>query len=266
MDKNLYMPESTRGISIPNWLTRVSLTDSFEESFEKIFYTHAPNIFPDYYCLDFKIKVSSHAGATIPDFALIAKDYSSWAIGEVELVSHNLTEHVIPQIEKFILGSYDDAAIVTKLSQKYPHLDANKVRDLLRTQGPEVFVVANEYLIEWKLPLARRGVKYLSVEVYSSPHSERIIHVCGDRTNARLVKLADGQPGPEIIGMKTVALNKPLEGVGETMVLIVDGALVEWSYITDNNTSLLITTKSFKHFKDKYTLYQNPITESLHLL
>jgi len=266
MDKNLYLPESTRGMTIPNWLTRVSLTDSFEESFERIFYTHASSIFPDFYCLDFKIKVSSHAGATIPDFALIAKDYSSWAIGEVELVSHNLTEHVIPQIEKFILGLYDDAAIVSKLSHKHPHLDANKVRDLLRSQQPEVFVVANEYLVEWKLPLARRGVKYLSVEVYSSPHSERIIHVCGDRTNARLVKLADCQPGPEIIGMKTVSLNKPLEGVGETLIIIVDGALVEWSYITDNNTALFITTKSFKHFKDKYTLYQNPITASIHLL
>jgi|694.fasta_scaffold57528_3 hypothetical protein len=263
MDKNIYMPEGSRGISIPNWLTRVSYADSFEEDFEDVFYTHAKNIFPDYHCLDFKLKVSSKAGATIPDFALIAKDYSSWIIGEVELASHNLTEHVLPQMERFILGKYDDGSIASKLCLKYPSLDQVKVQDLLRTQDPEVFLVANEFLDEWKLPLIKRGVKYISLEVYSSSHAERVIHVCGDSTSARLVKLAEGRPGPGIMGMKTVALDRPIEGIGETISIVVNGSLEEWSYVSVNNTSLLITTKSFKHSKDKYTIYKNPITGAI---
>ena len=265
MDKLIYMPEASRGLSIPNWLTRVSFADKFEEDFEDVFYTHAKNIFPDYHCLDFKLKVSSKAGATIPDFALIAKDYTSWVIGEVELSSHNLTEHVLPQVERFVLGKYDDGSIASKLCQKYSHLDPGKVQELLRSQSPEVFLIANEFLDEWKLPLTKRGVKYISLEVYSSSHAERIIHVCGDSTNARLVKLATGKPGPDIIGMKTVALDRTLEGAGETVTLVVDGSLQEWSYVSDNSTSLFITTKSFKHSKDHYTLYRNPVTGITHL-
>lgn len=265
MDKVIYMPEAARGLSIPNWLTRVSFADRFEEDFEDIFYTHAKSIFPDYHCLDFKLKVASKAGATIPDFALIAKDYSSWIIGEVELSNHNLTEHVLPQMERFVLGKYDDGSIASKLCLKYPHLAPARVHDLLRTQSPEVFLIANEYLDEWKLPLAKRGVKYISLEVYSSSHAERIIHVCGDSTSARLIKLAAGKPGPDIMGMKTIALDRLIEDAGETFTLVVDGSLQEWSYVSDNNTSLFITTKSFKHTKELYTLYRNPVTGANHL-
>lgn len=266
MEKNIFMPESCRGISIPNWLTRVSFTDSLEGEFESLFYSHAANIFPDYRCLDFKIKIQGEDGATIPDFALIAKDYSNWIIGEVELVSHNLLEHVLPQVDRFLAGNYDEAGIAAKLCAKYPGLDAIKTRRLLSEQAPEVFVIANDLREEWRHPLKYRNVKYISLEVYSSPHKERIIHVCGDNTSARLTKIAEGIPGEKVMGMQTIALDRPIQGAADTIQVVTDGSISEWLYVSTGEDSLLITTKSFKHIKAKYTLFFNHTNNSLTLL
>lgn len=265
MEKSIFMPESSRGISIPNWLTRVSFTDSLEGEFENLFYYHASNIFPDYFCLDFKIKVHSQNGATVPDFALISKDYSNWIIGEVELVSHNLLEHVLPQIDKFLAGSYDDAGIASKLCKKYTSLDAQRTRRLLSEQAPDVFVIANEMREEWRHPLKYRNVKYISLEVYASPLKERIIHVCGDSTSARFTKIAEGKPGQTVMGMQTISLDRPIAGAPDSIQVVSDGSISEWLYVTDKDSSLLITTKSFKHTKATYTLYLNQTNNSLTL-
>jgi hypothetical protein len=39
-----------------------------------------------------------------PDLALVAKDFSHWFIIEVELISHSLDLHVLPQIRTFSYG------------------------------------------------------------------------------------------------------------------------------------------------------------------
>ena len=59
MDKTIFIPGISRNLEIPNWLLRVSFNDKLEENFEEIFYTHAQDIFPDFFCLDFKLKVNS---------------------------------------------------------------------------------------------------------------------------------------------------------------------------------------------------------------
>jgi hypothetical protein len=267
MRKTLYIPESTISIQIPNWLSRVSYTDRLEEEFEKIFFTNAKNIFPDFFCLDFKIKIASKKGNTIPDFVLIAKDYSRWAIGEVELVSHNLNDHVLPQMDKFYLGEWDDHQIVSKLCEKYPSLDKLKIKELVEKTEPQIFLIANEYLDEWSLPLTKRNIKYLSIEVYTSNHSERIIHICGERTQEQLIKISDGVPGPDLMGFHTIYLNEIVNELndGDSCRIDYNGQIFEWQYFTKSDKGLFLTTLSFKHTKNLYFLYKNPITNILHL-
>jgi len=266
MEKTIFIPSSSRYLTAPNWLLRISYNDKLEENFEEIFYTHALDIFPDFYCLNFKLKVNTKLGTTIPDFALIAKDYKSWVIGEVELVTHNLTEHILPQMDRFHLGKYDDEAISKKLCQKYPQLDSKKVNELLKSKTPEIFLVANEYKEEWRIPLLKKDVKYISLEVYMTGHKQRVIHVCGDSTNARLIKLAEGEPGPLITGMNSIRLDGKIKDIkDENIDIVVNGALEEWIYIEHNGFSLIMATKSFKHLKNSYILYKNPITGTITL-
>ena len=268
MDKIIFIPDSSRGISIPNWLTRVSYSDSLEGEFESLFYSLAKDIFPDYYCLDFKIKIQSEYGNTIPDFALISKDYSKWIIGEIELITHNLSTHVLPQIEKFGSGEYDETLIAEKLCSKFNFLDKEQVRILLNDQTPEIFVIANELRDEWKYPLKLRSAKLFSLEVYSSAHKERIIHFCGESTPSRLKKITRGKPGAPISHMATIYLENALIDKKETdtVTLIVDGALSEWLYVSDNKNACLISTRSFKHTKNDYTLYLNQSNSTLIIL
>src|SRR5262245_59330266 len=39
-----------------------------------------------------------------PDLALVAKDFSHWFVIEVELVTHSLEGHVLPQVRAFRYG------------------------------------------------------------------------------------------------------------------------------------------------------------------
>jgi hypothetical protein len=141
-------------------------------------------------------------------------------------------------------------------------LDVKKVQELLKNKSPEIFLIANEYKDEWRIPLMIRDVKNISLEIYTTNHKQRIIHVCGDSTNARLLKIAEGRPGPTIMGgLNSISLsNRIAEIAGETFEIVVNGALEEWCYIEHGDKTLIVTTKSFKHDKDSYKLYKNPIT------
>ena len=82
-------------------------TPDNEDAFEQIVKEHAQNIFgEESIYLDIKHKLRSQAGiGSIPDgYALILTDQPHWHIVEVELSSHPLYEHIVPQVSKFISG------------------------------------------------------------------------------------------------------------------------------------------------------------------
>jgi len=82
-------------------------TPDNEDAFERIVKEHAQNIFgEESIYLDIKHKLQSKSGiGSIPDgYALILTDQPHWHIVEVELSSHPLYEHIVPQVSKFING------------------------------------------------------------------------------------------------------------------------------------------------------------------
>jgi hypothetical protein len=62
-------------------------------------------VYPDYKCIVFNGGFRFYDAVSRPDLALIAKDYSHWFIIEVELISHSLNRHVLPQIRAFQYGT-----------------------------------------------------------------------------------------------------------------------------------------------------------------
>jgi len=78
-----------------------------EETFEEIIKEHARDIFgEDTELFDIKKKIKTKAGiGSIPDgYVITFADEPRWYIVEIELSSHPIYEHVVPQLVKFISG------------------------------------------------------------------------------------------------------------------------------------------------------------------
>jgi hypothetical protein len=82
-------------------------TPKSEEEFEQVVSEHTQEIFGEQAIyLDIKQKLKSLSGiGSIPDgYAIILGDSPEWHIVEVELSSHPLHEHIVPQVGRFISG------------------------------------------------------------------------------------------------------------------------------------------------------------------
>ena len=82
-------------------------TPKSEEEFEQVVSEHTQEIFGEQAIyLDIKQKLKSLSGiGSIPDgYAIILGDSPEWHIVEVELSSHPLHEHKVPQVGRFISG------------------------------------------------------------------------------------------------------------------------------------------------------------------
>ena len=80
---------------------------SSEDEFENLIKEHSLEIFgKNSVYIDLKHKIRSNAGVgSIPDgYVIILGDLPSWHIVEVELSSHPLYEHIVPQVKKFYTG------------------------------------------------------------------------------------------------------------------------------------------------------------------
>ncbi|MBM3142524.1 MAG: hypothetical protein FJ005_05700 [Chloroflexi bacterium] len=82
-------------------------TPPSEDEFERIAKEHAQDIFGEnarYFDLKQKLKTGAGIGS-IPDAYVVAFDNAPcWYIVEVELATHPLYEHIVPQITKFVNG------------------------------------------------------------------------------------------------------------------------------------------------------------------
>ncbi|MEM2873734.1 MAG: DUF5655 domain-containing protein [Nitrososphaerales archaeon] len=81
-----------------------------EREFESVVEEHAKDIFGEESIYFGKKKISSLSGiGSIPDgYAITFKDTQRWYVVEVELSSHRIFNHVVPQINKFINGIRSD--------------------------------------------------------------------------------------------------------------------------------------------------------------
>lgn len=116
-------------------------TPANEDDFEQIVKEHAKDIFgEESIYLDIKHKLKSKSGiGSIPDgYVIIFGDQPHWHIVEVELSSHQLYEHIVPQVSRFINGIKNPSTqrdIVDALYQEIDSDDFLKLH-LRRAIGP----------------------------------------------------------------------------------------------------------------------------------
>jgi hypothetical protein len=84
----------------------VEWTPTSEGEFERIVEDHAKDIFGEQsiYLEKHRLRTKSGIGSIPDGYVIVFRDQPQWHIIEVELSTHPLYEHIVPQISKFING------------------------------------------------------------------------------------------------------------------------------------------------------------------
>lgn len=134
--------------------------------------------FPAYHCVLFGgTFVHSDSGARRPDLALVARDFSHWFVVEVELTSHSLESHVLPQVRAFCYGT-PQADCAGSLSRNL-EITREQAQTLLAFVPSSVAVIANRYDQRWADSLAGLGAQLLVVSLFETEGGQRAAEVDG---------------------------------------------------------------------------------------
>ena len=143
----------------------VDPTEFLEVEFEAEVVRAMTCLFPQYACGVFAGSFVRDLERHSADLALIHKSLSHWFVVEVELASHSLEGHVIPQVRCFLYGE-PELSCVTSLCRAFPELSREQALSVLRHVPRSVAVISNVYDHIWHPALRTLGVQMMSLSVF----------------------------------------------------------------------------------------------------
>jgi hypothetical protein len=161
--------ERTFGLRDPNFPS--------ETEFEYLAAKAITCAYPLYRCVTFGGGFVFEGKISRPDLALIANDFSHWIVVEVELITHSLNLHVLPQLRAFRYGeAQSDCApiLARRLS-----ISASRAETLVKHVPRSVAVVANKRKLEWQMAFRALDVQMLVVSVYDSKEGQVAFEIEG---------------------------------------------------------------------------------------
>lgn len=130
--------------------------------------------YPEYYCIAFRADFSFENQVRRSDLALVHRTFSHWFVVEVELVSHSLMGHVVPQVRCFRYGD-PLSSCAGLLCDAIPEIDYSRALAFLQFIPRSVVVVANRYSREWASCFRGLDVQMITLSVYRR-HDGQIAH------------------------------------------------------------------------------------------
>ncbi len=121
--------------------------------------------YPDYKCIAFRAEFSFENQIRRSDLALIHSSLSHWFIVEVELLSHSLMGHVVPQVRCFRYGDLLSSS-ANLLCDSLPQIGYNRAISFLQFVPRSVLVVVNRESAEWRSCFRGLDVQMVTVSVY----------------------------------------------------------------------------------------------------
>lgn len=134
--------------------------------------------YPTYECIVFSGGFRYDDRVYKPDLALVARDRSHWFVIEVELTSHSLEAHVLPQVRAFQYGSWESDCI--GILARELALSASQAETMLTYLPRSVIVIANRRDDQWRWALSALEVQVLTVSRYRSPTGVEAIELDGN--------------------------------------------------------------------------------------
>lgn len=139
--------------------------------------------YPNYHCGVFRGSFHLDGDRRGADLALIHRNLSHWFVVEVELISHSLERHVLPQARCFRYGEPEHEC-VTSLCRAFPGIDRGRAESLIRWLPRSVVVVANRFDPTWLNALKALDVQLLVVSVFRG-RSGRVGHEVAGKLEIR---------------------------------------------------------------------------------
>ncbi len=121
--------------------------------------------YPGYHCIAFRADFSFENQIRRSDLALVHKSFSHWFIVEVELLSHSLMGHVVPQVRCFRYGD-PLSSCAGLLCDAIPQMDFSRAVSFLQFIARSVVVVVNRTSAEWKSCFRGLDVQMLTLSIY----------------------------------------------------------------------------------------------------
>lgn len=133
--------------------------------------------YPAYDCFVFTGGFRLDGDVSRPDLALVAKDRSHWFVIEVELTSHSLEKHVLPQVRAFQYGTPEPDCVSCLIREI--KIDEGRAVTLLNYVPRSVAVIANRRVDKWEVALNAHNIQMLTVSVFKSPSDAVAVEIEG---------------------------------------------------------------------------------------
>lgn len=201
--------------------------------------------FPEYDCVAFSGTFRLDDTSYKPDLALVAKDQSHWFVVEVELLSHSLELHVLPQVRALVYGQpLDDCSV--RLSSTLG-ISRSVAETLVRFVPRKTLVVANKRDQHWKSALAGLDVQMLVVTLFGGSGLEAI-EVDGD-IEVRHISVGFGQ---YLATDRSVRFGTPVDlPLGIVQVNDREGGLSNWNVSRSGAVTWLTKEAGTATFEDE---------------
>lgn len=222
------------------WFIEIDPQAFFETEFEAVILQNVHLLCADATLVPFKQTVfSSEYESKRPDLALIDNAYRFWWVIEVELATHSLASHVIPQTRVLMDGRYGDEHIEALLRSN-PSLDRDRLEAMMRGEPPRVVVISNKYDAQWARDLSSIGVSYSVFNVFRSTLNNDIFLFDGllpEENGDQLTVLTPAKGIPRFFRVHSPGA-LPI-GTGEAMQMLLNGRQTIWRRVDIKNQCYL---------------------------
>lgn len=148
-----------------------------ETEFEAITLRAFGCIYPQYQCVVFGGRFLHEGDYRKPDLAMIARDRSHWFVVEVELLSHSLEGHVLPQVQAFRYG--EPQRECAGILSRELGIDIGEAATLISRVPRAVVVVANRTRADWENMIRAHQGQFLVVTRFEGPTGREAFEVSG---------------------------------------------------------------------------------------
>jgi hypothetical protein len=148
-----------------------------EAEFEAITLRAFGCVYPQYRCILFGGRFLYEGDYRKPDLAMVARDRSHWFVIEVELVSHSLEGHVLPQVQAFRYGEPQNEC--AGLLSRELGIDLGEAATLINCVPRAVVVVTNRARSDWENMIRAHQGQLLTITRFQGPTGREAFEVSG---------------------------------------------------------------------------------------
>jgi hypothetical protein len=219
------------GFGPPITLELVDPTGIKEADFERVALSVLRACHPDAYIFPFHPRVEFDGAYWRPDLALVARNFGYWFIIEVEIMSHHLEKHVIPQARAFNEGVLDNDAVAA-------------IADTLRISTAQAGTFV-EFVPRY---VAVVGIQHIAISAFRNLHTQETAHGITGTLVVAQESLGFGRVRAVDNAIVTRAEGLPV--AGDFQVVSPDGLAV-WTAVTTGQQCWLMKKSGRLDFADQ---------------